>query len=744
MTERILPGIGLTGYWDQGAPWKVGGDQNWLRSSVLTQLAVESATTSLPASPLNGVIYIVPAGDANANQVAARDNGAWEFMPPQEGWTAYVRDTQVLMNFDGAAWVPATQPLAAPDGAGQIGTTEGVSAQSALDGRVKTLQNYTALLAYAGFLDLQITTPGIGGPFQYNASAPNTTDWGTRFAHVSGVGAYERSFVGPFQLKWFGALGNGIADDTPAFTLAVAACRALATAVGGAHLHVSPGRYRVTSATVDEACVWVDFGGLLITGDGQASEIFTTNNAHVPIHFSSQKSIATNNTSGAILDGFTCRGLAVRGTGVYQNFGLAKGRGILGRRVKNFIVTDCFISDMSMNGVTVEDGNGYFLVARNRITNCKYTAINYNGRAYQSIVADNICSGSDGDVNSIAIQVNGPSIVEGNTVYGNVTNYANCGGIQWGEGNYDGIGSIRGNLVTHCRFGIKAVYHGACAIEGNTIVNCRTTGGINLVGGTAGGFTVASSHNIVSGNLLINNSPYQIDCSAAYANIVGNTARNIASPTNPSANTEPDAILPVTVQVAIRVRAEGCSVVSNLVDGAVRGIVTTLGQMDGAMGFNQTLNCSSSNYAFEGDVGVFVGAYARDRRHVSGTTFVDRVLNASIPTQGYYAVGAIWEPTNPALGSPTGATIIQGRIDAASVGAAAGDTVIAIVGAGTFTTGANSKVGLKLDNGTYHWTTLTASAANSITIAAAIPVGRSVAANDPVYVNVWRPFANLA
>lgn len=125
MTERILPGIGLTGYWDQGAPWKVGGDQNWLRSSVLTQLSVESTTTSLPPSPLNGVIYIVPVGDANANQVAARDNGAWVYMPPQEGWTAYVRDTGVLMNFDGAAWVPSTAPLsaalAADNGAALIG-----------------------------------------------------------------------------------------------------------------------------------------------------------------------------------------------------------------------------------------------------------------------------------------------------------------------------------------------------------------------------------------------------------------------------------------------------------------------------------------------------------------------------------------------------------------------------------------------------------------------------------------------
>lgn len=113
MTERTLPGIGLTGYWDQGAPWKVGGDRNWLLSSVLTQLSVESATTSLPASPLNGVIYIAPVGDPNANQVAARDNGAWVYFPPFEGLTAYVRDSNTAVRFDGAAWIPSTATTAA-------------------------------------------------------------------------------------------------------------------------------------------------------------------------------------------------------------------------------------------------------------------------------------------------------------------------------------------------------------------------------------------------------------------------------------------------------------------------------------------------------------------------------------------------------------------------------------------------------------------------------------------------------
>lgn len=157
MTERILPGIGLTGYWDQGAPWKVGGDQNWLRSSVLTQLAVESATTSLPASPLNGVIYIVPVGDANANQIAARDNGAWVYMPPQEGWTAYARDTQTVVVFDGVAWTP---PLAGSDGATKVGTDTGQSVQVELDGRPTS----AVLAAAEGGEEIGVSQRGVSAP----------------------------------------------------------------------------------------------------------------------------------------------------------------------------------------------------------------------------------------------------------------------------------------------------------------------------------------------------------------------------------------------------------------------------------------------------------------------------------------------------------------------------------------------------------------------------------------------------
>lgn len=61
-----------------------------------------------------------------------------------------------------------------------------------------------------------------------------------------------------------------------------------------------------------------------------------------------------------------------------------------------------------------------------------------------------------------------------------------------------------------------------------------------------------------------------------------------------------------------------------------------------------------------------------------------------------------------------------------------------------FVAGANSKIGVKLDNGTYHWTTIAANSGNTITLSASIPAGRSAPSGAPVYVNVWRPLPVLA
>lgn len=108
MASRILPGIGLEGFWDSGESWKTGGDLNWLKLSVMTQLVVESATTALPASPADGVVYIAPTGDANQRKVAVRDAGAWVYITPPIGCLAWVKDTAKRMQFVGGVWADVT------------------------------------------------------------------------------------------------------------------------------------------------------------------------------------------------------------------------------------------------------------------------------------------------------------------------------------------------------------------------------------------------------------------------------------------------------------------------------------------------------------------------------------------------------------------------------------------------------------------------------------------------------------
>lgn len=82
---------------------------------------------------------------------------------------------------------------------------------------------YAQLLAYAGRqTSVQVVGDGIAGSFVYNSALANTTDGGTRFAHSSGVGAWQRNFVGAIRPEWFGAKGVPGTDDYPAIKAAIA------------------------------------------------------------------------------------------------------------------------------------------------------------------------------------------------------------------------------------------------------------------------------------------------------------------------------------------------------------------------------------------------------------------------------------------------------------------------------------------------------------------------------------------
>lgn len=102
--ERALPGLGLRAYWTPGSnDWETEHDPDTRLLSILVQAAVISRTTNLPTGA-NGDIYIVPVGQANENQIAAKDNGAWVYIVPKEGHLVHVNDTDEFVKWTGSAW----------------------------------------------------------------------------------------------------------------------------------------------------------------------------------------------------------------------------------------------------------------------------------------------------------------------------------------------------------------------------------------------------------------------------------------------------------------------------------------------------------------------------------------------------------------------------------------------------------------------------------------------------------------
>jgi hypothetical protein len=79
----------------------------------LVQLAVLArGVDEPPASPAEGERWIVgaaPTGafSGHADEIAAWQDGAWQFSAPRTGWLAYVVDESKLVAWDGAEWIDA-------------------------------------------------------------------------------------------------------------------------------------------------------------------------------------------------------------------------------------------------------------------------------------------------------------------------------------------------------------------------------------------------------------------------------------------------------------------------------------------------------------------------------------------------------------------------------------------------------------------------------------------------------------
>ena len=105
MTARIMPGLGIrAGYASGESGWGDALNEDLLLLSAAVQLSVKSISTSLPGTGSTGDIYIVPVGDTDEGLIAVWDNGAWEMIPANRGWIAYVVDVGKHHMFNDTDW----------------------------------------------------------------------------------------------------------------------------------------------------------------------------------------------------------------------------------------------------------------------------------------------------------------------------------------------------------------------------------------------------------------------------------------------------------------------------------------------------------------------------------------------------------------------------------------------------------------------------------------------------------------
>lgn len=106
-----------------------------LKLDAIVHLSVESQIlTSPPATPVDGARYLVPlAATGNfagqTGQIAAYQDGAYQFFSPQTGWLCYISDETIWLYFDGSDWTELINPNASVE---QIGINTSADATNRL------------------------------------------------------------------------------------------------------------------------------------------------------------------------------------------------------------------------------------------------------------------------------------------------------------------------------------------------------------------------------------------------------------------------------------------------------------------------------------------------------------------------------------------------------------------------------------------------------------------------------------
>lgn len=127
------------------------------------------------------------------------------------------------------------------------------------------LPDYAALRAYKGpRKSVYVTGAGIAGMFVRDDADTTSADNGGTVIVTAGGKRFKRVFDGAVDVRWFGAKGDGVADDTLAIRAACAT---------GKWVFVPSGTYRVTDWLLHDSEALPDNDDFTLHGEGQGRTI---------------------------------------------------------------------------------------------------------------------------------------------------------------------------------------------------------------------------------------------------------------------------------------------------------------------------------------------------------------------------------------------------------------------------------------------------------------------------------------
>ncbi|MFI6390893.1 glycosyl hydrolase family 28-related protein [Nonomuraea sp. NPDC050540] len=127
-----------------------------------------------------------------------------------------------------------------------------------------TLDQLKLVTAAPAATHFYVTDPGKEGVFSYRGSSTAVDDNGATVLVSNGGQRFLRIFDGPLNVRWFGAVGDNVKDDSDAIQAAVTAAQSLA----GAVVYLPTGKYLVGKTIVIDSAK----APIRIVGDGFGSD----------------------------------------------------------------------------------------------------------------------------------------------------------------------------------------------------------------------------------------------------------------------------------------------------------------------------------------------------------------------------------------------------------------------------------------------------------------------------------------